>query len=166
MSTISEITYNRLLNEQENLMEEKQKLFAIKEAAMGEGDLSENAEYDAASTRLAALTARLMEIDDKISNATPIPYSDSNFLTVGSLFYLTIRDNKGSVVRKRGLYLLDSYGDPFKGTISIDSSIGKAILNGGSKTYTFRTELNRVLEAEVEVAGSKAIAEYLATYKG
>ena len=60
-------------------VEEKENIVALQEAR-AQGDLSENADYDAARDAQARIAASIKEVEDKINNAVIITSGDENNL--------------------------------------------------------------------------------------
>ncbi|MFA5692030.1 MAG: transcription elongation factor GreA [Acholeplasmataceae bacterium] len=122
---------NSLKNELTYLTEVKRKenVQAIKEARE-QGDLSENADYDAARNEQAKIESRIKEIEIILKNAKVIK-SDENDTTVsiGKKVELTLILENGN--KKDFTYDLVGplEANPINGKISTDSPIGKAILN-------------------------------------
>lgn len=91
------------------------------------GDLSENAEYDAARNEQSRLEGRIMELENILSNAKVIREDELNndVVNVGSTVTV-FNETRG----KQQTYSLvgSSEADPFKGKISQDSPIGAALL--------------------------------------
>ena len=89
----------QLEEELKNLIEVKrpQVIKAIEEAR-GHGDLSENADYDAAKEQQALTEARISEISEKIANAEVIEPAQikSNKITFGA--YVTLEDENAKKV--------------------------------------------------------------------
>lgn len=97
----------------------------IKEAR-GQGDLSENAEYDAAKEEQAEMESRILVIENMLRNAEMIDtdiHTDS--VTIGSKIKLFDEEYQEEI-----LYTLvgSAESDPFNGKISNESPIGMAIL--------------------------------------
>jgi len=98
----------------------------IKEAR-GQGDLSENAEYDAAKEEQAEIEARIAVLEKMLRNAEIIDedYLDSNTIRVG---------NKVEVIDKefneKVTYTIvgSAEADPLKGRISNESPLGKVLI--------------------------------------
>ena len=95
--------------------------------ARAQGDLSENAEYDAARTEQAQVEAQIAELEDKLSRMKVVSENDIT----------TDRVNVGAKVKIHNLnfddiieyYLVGSTeADPFQNKISDSSPIGKAII--------------------------------------
>lgn len=91
------------------------------------GDLSENAEYDAAKDEQGILEARISELQVTIENAIII--EDDNISTeevgVGSIIEVK---RKGSAKIERLQIVGTNESDPLNGKISDESPIGKAVL--------------------------------------
>lgn len=112
-----EIEYLKNVKRQENVE-------ALKEAR-AQGDLSENADYDAARNEQARIEARIAEIENILKNHRIIKISSENIVGIGkSVKVLFIERND-----ERIFHLVGSIeADPRVGKISIDSPIGKAII--------------------------------------
>jgi transcription elongation factor GreA len=96
--------------------------------ARAQGDLSENADYDAARTRQAQIESKIKEIEHMIANAEIIDDRGLNSRIV----------RLGSTVRIRDLSDDEEYEytivgtvetNPLKGKISNESEMAKAVLN-------------------------------------
>ena len=104
-------------------IEEKDNIVALQEAR-AQGDLSENADYDAARDAQARIAASIKEVEDKINNAVIITSGDENNLGK----YITVRfldENEEET------YLLVGTieADPLANKISDLSPLGKAIIH-------------------------------------
>lgn len=97
----------------------------IKEAR-GQGDLSENAEYDAAKEEQAEIEARIVTIENMLRNAEVID-SDTNTDSVSIGNKIKLFDNE---FEEEVEYTLvgSAEADPFNGKISNESPIGSALL--------------------------------------
>jgi transcription elongation factor GreA len=98
----------------------------IKEAR-GQGDLSENAEYDAAKEEQAEIEARISIIEKMLRNAELIDEDilDVDSVGVGSTVTLFDEEFKEEVVYT----IVGSLeADPFAGKISNESPLGEALL--------------------------------------
>lgn len=97
----------------------------IKEAR-GQGDLSENAEYDAAKEEQAEIEARISVIENMLRNAEIID-EDTDKSTVGIGNKIKLFDNE---FEEEIEYILvgSAEADPMNGKISNESPIGQAIL--------------------------------------
>lgn len=135
--------YNLTIEGLENLkkrleelkVEEKDNIVALQEAR-AQGDLSENADYDAARDAQARIAAEIKEVEDKINNAVIITSGESDNLGK----YITVRfldENEEET------YLLVGTieADPLANKISNLSPLGKAIINAKEgSTVRVKTE--------------------------
>lgn len=93
-------------------------------AARDYGDLSENAEYDAARSEQGLVETRIAEIEDILQNAELIKAGDKEIVSLGSKVVLEADGKKyeytvvGSVE-----------ADPLSGKISNESPLGLALLD-------------------------------------
>ena len=98
----------------------------IKEARE-QGDLSENAEYDAAKEEQRAMEARIEEIEEIIKNAEIIDESviDRDIVSIGSTVrFLDVMLNEEDVYKIVG----STEANLLEGKISNESPVGKALL--------------------------------------
>lgn len=95
--------------------------------ARAKGDLSENAEYDAAKEAQGHLEDRITKLEDILANARVVDANDLDLSKVRVLTTVTILNKK---VGKEMKYTLVSANEAdFKqNKISVDSPIGKALL--------------------------------------
>lgn len=107
--------------------------------ARSKGDLSENAEYDAAKEAQGHLEKRIAELENTLATATIIDEKNINTSKAYLLSTVTIRNVK---MKKEMKYTLVSKDEAdFKlGKISVDSPIGEAILG---------TEIGQVVHVKV-----------------
>ena len=106
---------------------ERPKVISDIAEARAHGDLSENAEYDAAKNEQALLEKRIAELDDKLSKATILDDDaiDDSKVYLGAT--VSIRD----LTNERDLkYMLVNKEEAnfSEGKISIDSPVGKALV--------------------------------------
>lgn len=97
----------------------------IKEAR-GQGDLSENAEYDAAKEEQAEIEARIIVLENMIRNSEIINSdSNSDVVNIGSKIKLFDEELEEEVE-----YILvgSAEADPFNGKISNESPIGSSLI--------------------------------------
>ena len=97
---------------------------AIKEAR-GQGDLSENADYDAARNAQAVLESRIKEIEYMIENAKIIEKAANGVVNVGSTITINYVDSDEDEVYQ---IVGSMEADPFNNKISNESPIGKAVI--------------------------------------
>ncbi|MDD2409184.1 MAG: transcription elongation factor GreA [Bacilli bacterium] len=99
---------------------------AIKEAR-AQGDLSENADYDAARTEQAEVESRITELEYMLSNAKIIEKKEANgVVDLGSTVLIEYVDDKET---EEYQIVGSMEADPFENKISNESPIGKAIIN-------------------------------------
>lgn len=111
------------------------------------GDLSENAEYDAAREEQGIMETRILEIEDIIKNAKIIAANGTSSVQVGST--VCIADESGTKLEYMIVGPVEA--DPLEGKISNESPIGAAVLGKkkgekitvetprGEKTYTIES---------------------------
>lgn len=120
--------YDRLKKELERLrtIERKEVIEAIKEAR-AHGDLSENAEYDAAKERQGMIEAKIAELESKMGRFEIIDTSTFNGEKVVFGVYVEI-ENIETEERKRYRIVGPDEADISKGYISVLSPIAKALM--------------------------------------
>lgn len=97
---------------------------SLKEAR-AQGDLSENADYDAARDEQARLEARIKELENIIKNAVVIDESKATASNLGKEIVLEFEDKTIDEFSLVG----SLEADPLQGKISNESPLGAAILN-------------------------------------
>jgi len=103
----------------------QENLEALKEAR-AQGDLSENADYDAARNEQARIEGRIAEIENILKNARIIKAPQSNLANIGK----TVRIRYVESGKEKEFYLISSLEtDPKNNRISIESPIGRALLD-------------------------------------
>jgi transcription elongation factor GreA len=120
--------YQRLQDELKKLIrvDRPQVVLAIAEAR-GHGDLSENAEYDAAKERQAFIEGRIKELNDKIARAQVINPADLDMDKVVFGATVTLFDvDSGSEVTYQ--IVGEDEADIKRGKISNTSPIGRALI--------------------------------------
>lgn len=133
--------YEKLQNEYRNLIHvERQQAISELQEARAQGDLSENADYDAARDHQARVEARISEIEAMLKK---IQIVDSNaktgakgVVTIGSkVEILDLSSNEKEVYQIVGAV----EGDPFNGKISNVTPLAVALLDqkvGSTVTVT------------------------------
>lgn len=111
------------------------------------GDLSENAEYDAAKNEQAENEAKILKLEDELRHATIVDDSDYEEGVVNVNSLVTVREKKAKTNKVYAI-LGASEADPFQGIISNVSPIGQALL---------KHKVGDVVE--VETPGGKRIFE-------
>lgn len=95
--------------------------------ARDKGDLSENAEYDAAKEAQGMLEMKISELKGTLSNAKILDESQVNTDEVRILNKVKLKNNKNNSQMEYTL-VSESEADLKKGKISVNSPIGKALL--------------------------------------
>lgn len=99
---------------------------AIKEAR-ALGDLSENADYDAAKNDQAEIEGRIKRIEKMLENVEIIEKVDTDKVTIGSTVVIRYVDDEDETDEYK---IVGSHeANPFESKISNESPIAKAIMN-------------------------------------
>ena len=95
--------------------------------ARDKGDLSENAEYDAAKEAQGMLEMKISQLKDKVANARLIDDSKLNTHTVQILNKVKIKNTKNNATME---YMLvsESEANLKEGKIAVNTPIGKGLL--------------------------------------
>jgi transcription elongation factor GreA len=120
--------YNKLLEEVNYLESEKRPAISKQIAeARDKGDLSENAEYDAAKEAQGILEAKISQLKTLISGARLIDESQITTDSVQILNKVTIRNTKNN---QKMVYTLvsESEADLKQGKIAVSTPIGKGLM--------------------------------------
>lgn len=122
---------DNLKKERENLINfERPKVIEELSLARSQGDLSENADYDAARNRQAEVEGRIKEIERLIQNAQVIDEDNMDSHIAGPGATVTFKD-----LSDNQMYTYKIVGsfetDPFKGKISNESPLAKALFGRG-----------------------------------
>ena len=134
--------YNKLEQELENLRTVKRKEVADKiKVARGYGDLSENAEYDAAKNDQAVLEQRIAELKAMIENAVVVDESKISTDTVGFGSRVTFIDQDDPDEEEEVYTIVGtSESDPDNGKLSNESPVGAALIGAHvGETVTAQT---------------------------
>ncbi|MBU1093839.1 MAG: transcription elongation factor GreA [Firmicutes bacterium] len=135
----TELTYLKDVRRGENLE-------ALKEAR-AQGDLSENADYDAARNEQARIEARIAEIENIIKNVKIIKTTSEDIVNIGKT--VSVRFVETNELKE--FYLVGSIeADPKARKISVESPIGKAMINHAEgDTVEVKTETGRIFSIEI-----------------
>ena len=95
--------------------------------ARDKGDLSENAEYDAAKEAQGLLEARIVKLENDLANARVLEKKEKDISTVHLLTKVTIK-NTASDMEMTYAIVSESEADLSAKKISISSPIGKGLL--------------------------------------
>lgn len=139
--------YINLKEEIEKLkdVDRKHNLEALKEARE-QGDLSENADYDAARDEQARIEGRIKEIETILKNYEIIKEDTTNKVNIGKTIVLQVGDLEPATYNIVG----SLEADPLNGKISNESPIGKGIIGmkKGQK-LSIRTETGHDIQVTI-----------------
>ncbi len=123
---LTEDGLNEMKKELEFLkLEKRPEVIAALKDARALGDLSENAEYDAARTEQAQVEGRIVELERMIENAVVIKDVKTDKVSIGTKVTLKyIDDDETEVYTIVG----SKEADPFENKISNESPIANAIM--------------------------------------
>ncbi len=119
----------------EKLRDELERLKSVERPAISQmiaearekGDLSENAEYDAAKNEQGMLELKIAKLEDTLSNARVIDESQLNTNKVSILSKLKLKNLKNNAVMEYTL-VPENEADIKNGKISVNSPIAKGLL--------------------------------------
>ena len=126
--------YNVLVNEHENLVHKvRQEVIVELQEARAQGDLSENADYDAAREHQAQVEGRIRELEAMIKNAEIISEADNaedkkkkSVVKLGSTVrILDLSDNEEVTFNIVGTI----EADPFNGKLSNTTPLAEVIMD-------------------------------------
>ena len=123
---LTENGLNELKEELDNLknVRRPENIQALKDAR-ALGDLSENAEYDAARNEQAVIESRIQELEVMLENAVVIKEVDTDKVSIGTSVKLEfVEDSEVETYSIVGT----KEADPFENKISNESPIAKAII--------------------------------------
>jgi len=98
------------------------------QAAMGQGDLSENAEYESAKNRQSTLQARFAQIQKRLADLSRIDVSGVPKDRAGLGSEVTVED-LGSGEEIRYTLVIPELADGNRSFVSMASPVGKALMN-------------------------------------
>ena len=126
---VTEEGLNDLKNELSTLIHvTREEVIEELKAARAQGDLSENADYDAARDHQARVEARIKELEHQIKNAEVITSSKrkTSFVRIGSTVEIQELDTNNKLVYK----IVGSVeADPLNGMLSNVTPLAEAILD-------------------------------------
>lgn len=121
---------DELKKELDNLINVRrpENIIAIKEAR-ALGDLSENAEYDAARNEQAQIEARIQTVEKMLENVSIITKSDTSKVSLGTTVAIKYVDDDDDDEGDEYKIVGSQEADPFESKISNESPIAKALLD-------------------------------------
>ncbi len=134
-----ELTYLKDVKREENKE-------ALKEAR-AQGDLSENADYDAARNEQARIESRIAEIENILKNVKIIKTDDRDIVNIGKSVIIRFTETG----EEKAFTLVGSIeADPRAKKISIESPIGRALLNKmENDVVEVKTETGKLFQVEI-----------------
>ncbi|RMG43102.1 MAG: transcription elongation factor GreA [Candidatus Dadabacteria bacterium] len=120
--------YDALRKELQTLKAMRPELAKAIEIARGHGDLSENADYDAAKEKSGMVEAKIRDLENKLSMAEIIdPRSIKDLSRV--VFGVTVRVEDLDSAEEKTLTIVGAdESDADRGLISLESPLGKALI--------------------------------------
>ena len=117
------------LKDEGHFLKTKERASVVRQIAEArdKGDLSENAEYDAAREAQGLLEARIAKLEDVLANARLVDASHMDTSKVSILTKVKIKNLKNNQVVQYTL-VTQSEANLKEGKISIDSPIGKGLM--------------------------------------
>lgn len=125
---LSQEGYDNLKTELQNLKSvDRPRIINQISEARDKGDLSENAEYDAAKEAQGLLEARIAKLENDVANARVLDHEDMDTSTVHLLTKVTIK-NMASGMEMTYAIVSEAEADLAAKKISVTSPIGKGLL--------------------------------------
>lgn len=133
-------------NELDQVKKELENVLLQQQIAKGQGDLSENSEYEIATAEATRLQARKQELSEELSNYNVITPGTGARITLGNSVAVTELDTDGNPVgAERVFRLVRDHGDTVKkATLGLQSPLGKAIIDGTDGVYVIQAPLGSV----------------------
>ena len=121
-------------------------LEALKEAR-AQGDLSENADYDAARNEQARIEARIAEIETIVKNVKIIRTTSDDIVNIGKQVKVEFLESK----KQNTFSLVGSIeANPMDNKISVESPLGKAMLGKvEGDQVEVKTETGRIFKIKI-----------------
>jgi len=145
---LTEAGFQNLKDELETLKEvdRKENLEALKEAR-AQGDLSENADYDAARDEQARIEARIKEIENILKHSEIIRDTASRVVMIGKTVNIKFA---GNGIEKEYTIVGHLEANPLNGKISNESPLGRALIgHKKGQSVTYKAETGKEITAEI-----------------
>jgi len=125
---LSQEGYDNLKTELQNLKSvDRPRVINQISEARDKGDLSENAEYDAAKEAQGLLEARISKLENDVANARVLAHEDMDTSTVHLLTKVTIKNTANGMEMTYAI-VSEAEADLAAKKISVTSPIGKGLL--------------------------------------
>ena len=122
--------YDKLKKDLADALAQRPVISAAIAEAREKGDLSENAEYDAARDAQGLLEVKIARLKEKVANARVIDESKLSADTVQLLSKVTV-ENLNAKMKMQFQIVGESEADFSKGLLSASTPIGKALIGHG-----------------------------------
>ena len=122
--------YDKLKKDLADALAQRPVISAAIAEAREKGDLSENAEYDAARDAQGLLEVKIARLKEKVANARVIDESKLSADTVQLLSKVTV-ENMNAKMKMQFQIVGESEADFSKGLLSASTPIGKALMGHG-----------------------------------
>ena len=122
--------YDKLKKDLADALAQRPVISAAIAEAREKGDLSENAEYDAARDAQGLLEVKIARLKEKVANARVIDESKLSADTVQLLSKVTV-ENMNAKMKMQFQVVGESEADFSKGLLSASTPIGKALIGHG-----------------------------------
>ena len=122
--------YDKLKKDLADALAQRPVISAAIAEAREKGDLSENAEYDAARDAQGLLEVKIARLKEKVANARVIDESKLSADTVQLLAKVTV-ENMNAKMKMQFQVVGESEADFSKGLLSASTPIGKALIGHG-----------------------------------
>ncbi len=147
---LTEVGFAQLQEELDDLKGDKRKrnLEALKEAR-AQGDLSENADYDAARDEQARIESRIKEIENILRHAEIIKENNrSRAVGIGKTVVVNFVGKK--LGEQEFTIVGNLEANPLEKKISNESPLGKALIGmKKGKTLSYKTETGNIITVEI-----------------
>ncbi len=140
--------YDKLKKELSDALSQRPVISAAIAEAREKGDLSENAEYDAARDAQGLLEVRIARLKDKLANARVIDESKLSTDSVQLLSKVTVRNLQNKMEMKFTI-VGESEADFSKGLLSSSTPIGKALIGHSKGEVVEATVPSGVMKFEI-----------------
>lgn len=115
--------------------------------AREQGDLSENADYDAARTEQSKIESRIAEINNILKYAKIIKSSNKDTIEIGKVVSVKFVDS-GIIKKFRLVGTLEA--NPMQDKISVDSPLGKSLIGLEKGDITnYKTKTDKSFQVEI-----------------
>jgi len=146
---LSQEGYDNLKEELKNLTSvERPKVINQIAEARDKGDLSENAEYDAAKEAQGLLEARIAKLENDVSNARVLDKSEMDISSVHLLTKVTIKNTENGMEMTYAI-VSETEADLAAKKISATSPIGKGLLGKSVGEITDIEVPNGIMHFEI-----------------